>query len=193
MDSEEYDHRRYTTQPVVTMVHECHSSEATAVGNLTSPAGSESEPVAPEVAAVLARETRRLGRVLVVDSDEVVRRLIAANLLLEGFEVATAVDGQDCLDKVSVIAPDVITLEVNMPRLDGWETAIRLRKRQDTSHIKVLLIAACGREGDQTRRVDADAYLTKPFDAGEIIRVVRKLAGTPPDSFAWTARAMWSS
>ena len=103
--------------------------------------------------------------------------------------MATAVDGPDCLDKVSAIASDVITLEVNIPRLDGWETAIRLRKRQATSHIKVVLITARGQEGDRTRRVEADAYLTKPFDAREIIRVVRKLAGTQPDSFACAARA----
>ena len=56
--------------------------------------------------------TQGLGRVLVVDDDEVIRQLIAVNLQLEGFEVATAVDGQDCLDNVQVIAPDVITLDV---------------------------------------------------------------------------------
>ena len=60
--------------------------------------------------------TQRLGRVLVVDDDEVIRRLIAVNLQLEGFEVSTAVDGQDCLDKVADIAPAVITLDVMMPR-----------------------------------------------------------------------------
>ena len=52
---------------------------------------------------------------LVVDDDEVIRRLIAVNLQLEGFEVETAVDGQDCLDKVTEIDPDVITLDVMMP------------------------------------------------------------------------------
>ena len=70
-----------------------------------------------------------LGRVLVVDDDEVIRQLIAVNLTLEGFDVATAVDGQDCLDKVAAIDPDVITLDVMMPRLDGWVTAGQLRRR----------------------------------------------------------------
>ena len=54
---------------------------------------------------------RRTGTVLVVDDDEVIRQLIAVNLTLEGFDVATAVDGQDCLDKVTAIDPDVITLD----------------------------------------------------------------------------------
>src|SRR6516162_8101630 len=63
----------------------------------------------------LTQVMQGLGRVLVVDDDEVIRQLIAVNLTLEGFDVATAVDGQDCLDKVTAIDPDVITLDVMMP------------------------------------------------------------------------------
>jgi CheY-like chemotaxis protein len=120
-----------------------------------------------------------MGRVLVVDDDEVIRRLIEVNLSLEGFDVSTAVDGQDCLDKVAEINPDVITLDVMMPRLDGWETAVQLRSAPDTAHIKVLLITARAQEDDKARgaRVGADAYLTKPFDPNEMIRLVRELVG----------------
>jgi CheY-like chemotaxis protein len=116
--------------------------------------------------------------VLVVDDDEVIRRLIAVNLQLEGFDVSTAVDGQDCLDKVAQVAPDVITLDVMMPRLDGWETAVQLRKWPETAHIKVVLISARAQEEDKSKgsMVGADAYLTKPFDPNEMIRVVRELA-----------------
>ena len=116
---------------------------------------------------------------LVVDDDEVIRRLIAVNLQLEGFEVETAVDGQECLDKVADIDPDVITLDVMMPRLDGWETAVQLRRSPGTAHIKVVLITARAQEDDKTHgaQVGADAYLTKPFDPNEMIRVVRELAG----------------
>ena len=117
-----------------------------------------------------------------VDDDEVIRQLIAVNLTLEGFDVATAVDGQDCLDKVTAIDPDVITLDVMMPRLDGWETAVQLRKSPETAHIKVVLITARAQEDDKDRgnRVGADAYLTKPFDPNEMIRVVRELASASP-------------
>src|ERR1700740_2018316 len=99
--------------------------------------------------ATLTRVTHGLGRVLVVDDDEVIRRLIAVNLQLEGFEVETAVDGRDCLDKVTDIDPDVITLDVMMPRLDGWETAVQLRRSPDTAHIKVVLISARAQEDDK--------------------------------------------
>src|SRR5438309_6202228 len=98
--------------------------------------------------ATLARVAQALGRVLVVDDDKVIRQLIAANLTLEGFDVATAVDGQDCLNKVLVIAPDVILLDLMMPRLDGGETAIQLRKNPETSRIKIVLITAGAWEGD---------------------------------------------
>ena len=130
----------------------------------------------------LARVTHGLGRVLVVDDDEVIRQLIAVNLTLEGFEVVTAVDGRDCLEKVGQADPDVITLDVMMPRLDGWVTATQLRKNPKTAGIKVVLITARAQEDDRSRgrQIGVDAYLTKPFDPGEMIRVVRELAGAPP-------------
>ena len=122
-----------------------------------------------------------LGRVLVVDDDDVIRQLITVNLELEGFDVATAIDGQDCLDRVKDIRPDVITLDVMMPRLDGWEAAGRLRADPDTAGIKVVLLSARAQEADLERgsRIGVDAYLTKPFDPDELIAVVRRLAGLP--------------
>ena len=122
-----------------------------------------------------------LGRVLVVDDDDVIRQLITVNLELEGFDVATAIDGQDCLDRVKDVRPDVITLDVMMPRLDGWEAAGRLRADPDTAGIKVVLLSARAQEADRERgsRIGVDAYLTKPFDPDELIAVVRRLAGLP--------------
>ncbi|MEV5747176.1 response regulator [Actinoallomurus sp. NPDC052308] len=123
-----------------------------------------------------------MGRVLVVDDDEVIRQLIAVNLQLEGFEVLTAVDGQDCLDRVRDIAPDVITLDVMMPRLDGWVTAVKLRDDPLTRDIKVVMITARAQEHDIRRghEIGVDAYVTKPFDPAELIRTVRELAGAGP-------------
>jgi CheY-like chemotaxis protein len=126
-----------------------------------------------------------LGRVLVVDDDEVIRQLIAVNLTLEGFDVVTAVDGRECLEKVAEVAPDVITLDVMMPRLDGWVTATQLRRNPETAGIKVVLITARAQEDDRDRgrQIGVDAYLTKPFDPAEMIRVVRELAGAPTSAF----------
>ena len=114
---------------------------------------------------------------LVVDDDDVIRQLITVNLELEGFDVIPAVDGQDALDKVKDAQPDVVTLDVMMPRVDGWEAAARLREDPETSHIKVILLSARAQESDIQRgeRIGVDAYLTKPFDPDELIDVVRRL------------------
>lgn len=167
MRQEESGYRRYVMQPMVTGLPERHPARA----------GSESAHTASQAIAIPIRQTPGLGRVLVVDDDEVIRRLIAANLTLEGFDVATAVDGQDCLEKASAIAPDVITLDAMMPRLDGWETARRLRKCPDTSHIKLVMITARDQTANppEHRNARADAYLTKPFDPAEMIRMIREL------------------
>jgi CheY-like chemotaxis protein len=118
-----------------------------------------------------------MGRVLVVDDDDVIRQLITVNLELEGFDVVTAIDGQDALDKVKDAGPQVVTLDVMMPRLDGWETASRLRADPQTRHIKVVLLSARAQEADLQRgeKIGVDAYLTKPFDPDELIDTVKRL------------------
>jgi CheY-like chemotaxis protein len=118
-----------------------------------------------------------VGRVLVVDDDDVIRQLITVNLELEGFEVIPAIDGQDALDKVKNARPHVVTLDVMMPRIDGWEAAARLRQDPETSHIKVVLLSARAQEADIQRgeKIGVDAYLTKPFDPDDLIDTVRRL------------------
>jgi CheY-like chemotaxis protein len=120
----------------------------------------------------------RLVRVLVVDDDEVIRQLITLNLELEGFEVHEASDGADALRKVVEIDPAVITLDVMMPNLDGWDAAARLRSDPATAHVKVVLLSARAQEADVRRgtRLGVDAYLTKPFDPDDLVELVRRLA-----------------
>jgi CheY-like chemotaxis protein len=122
-------------------------------------------------------EPRR--RVLVVDDSAVIRALISVNLELEGFEVVTAVDGQDALDKVHEVAPDVMTIDVVMPRLDGFDTVARLRADPRTSHLKIAMVTACAQESDirKGHTVGVDAYVTKPFDPDTLVRTVRDLIG----------------
>ena len=123
-----------------------------------------------------------LGRVLVVDDDLVIRQLISVNLELAGFEVATAVDGQDCLDKVKDVAPAVVTLDIMMPRMDGWGAAERLRADPATAGLKLVLLSARSNAADVKRgqELAVDAYLTKPFDPDELIATVRRLAAGEP-------------
>ncbi|MDP9318668.1 MAG: response regulator [Actinomycetota bacterium] len=116
-------------------------------------------------------------RVLVVDDVADIRALISINLELEGFDVATAGDGYECLAIVDSVEPDVITLDVAMPELDGFTTAARLRDREATASIPLVMVTARAQGFDLARgaEIGVDAYVTKPFDPADLVRTVRKL------------------
>lgn len=117
------------------------------------------------------------GRVLVVDDNKVIRQLIRVNLELEGFEVVTAADGAECLEVVHQVRPDVVTLDVAMPRLDGLRAAARLRADPRTRDLPLAIISACTQyEVEAGLDVGVDAFLAKPFDPSELVSLVRKLA-----------------
>ncbi len=111
-----------------------------------------------------------------------IRQLVVVNLELEGFEVHTAVDGVDALEVVRSVAPQVITLDIMMPRMNGWDVAAHLREDPSTAGIKLIMLTARAQEADVKRgaRIGVDYYLTKPFDPDELITVVQKLAAGQP-------------
>jgi CheY-like chemotaxis protein len=117
-------------------------------------------------------------RVLVVDDSAAVRDLLVVNLELEGFEVRSAVDGQDGIDLAEAWQPDVITLDVVMPRLGGFETVEQLRKTATTAHIPVVIVTGRAQADDRAtgERLGVDAYLTKPFEPTDLVAVVSELA-----------------
>ncbi|TQK96546.1 response regulator receiver domain-containing protein [Streptomyces puniciscabiei] len=113
---------------------------------------------------------------LVVDDNKVIRQLIRVNLELEGLEVVTAADGAECLDVVHQVRPDVVTLDVVMPRLDGLRTAARLRADPRTHHLPLAIVSACTQyEVDTGLDVGVDAFLAKPFEPAELVRLVKQL------------------
>ncbi len=115
--------------------------------------------------------------VLVVDDTANVRELIRVNLALEGFEVRVAVDGQEALDLVTELAPDLITMDVVMPRLDGLVAATRLKADPVTAGIPIVMVTARAQTADRDkgRKAGVDAYITKPFEPSELVATVRKL------------------
>ncbi|MET9910333.1 response regulator [Streptomyces sp. NPDC006476] len=116
------------------------------------------------------------GRVLVVDDNKVIRQLIRVNLELEGLEVVTAADGVECLDLVHDVRPDVVTLDVVMPRLDGLRTAARLRSDPRTRDLPLAIVSACtSYEVEAGLDVGVDAFLAKPFEPAELVRLVQQL------------------
>ncbi|MEU3508349.1 response regulator [Streptomyces longwoodensis] len=121
------------------------------------------------------------GRVLVVDDNKVIRQLIRVNLELEGLEVVTAADGAECLEVVHQVRPDLVTLDVVMPRLDGLSTAARLRADPLTRDLPLAIVSACTQyELEAGLEVGVDAFLAKPFEPAELVSLVRRLLERPP-------------
>lgn len=111
-----------------------------------------------------------------MDDNKVIRQLIRVNLELEGLEVVTAADGVECLDVVHEVRPDVVTLDVVMPRLDGFRTAALLRADPRTHHLPLAIISACTQyEMEAGLDVGVDAFLAKPFEPAELVQLVKHL------------------
>jgi len=114
--------------------------------------------------------------VLIVDDAPSIRLLIRTNLELAGFDVDEAVDGVDCLDRLaeSATLPDVVTVDVMMPRLDGVATAIAIRSDPRTADIGVVMVTTQNHPADVQRgmRAGVDAYVTKPFDPDDLVTTV---------------------
>src|SRR5947207_10126278 len=124
----------------------------------------------------------RAPRVLIVDDDTVVRRLVRAGLEREGFEVSEAGDGSAVLDEVGRIRPDLVILDVNLPLVGGFDILHRLRESSTTP---VILLSGRGAEIDRVLGLElgADDYVVKPFSprelASRVRAVLRRTARTP--------------
>jgi len=119
---------------------------------------------------------------LVVDDNDNIRRLICINLELAGFEVDTARDGAEALERIAARRPDVVTIDQKMPRLDGVGAVEALRADPRTRLLPIVMVSAYAQSGDAERghQAGVDAYVTKPFEPEELIATVRRLAGLEP-------------
>ena len=122
-----------------------------------------------------ASETEPLARVLVVDDEPALRDALESSLAFEGYEVATASDGVEALDAIAENKPDLVLLDIMMPRMDGLTAVRRLRSRGD--NVPVLMLTARDAVGDRVTGLDvgADDYLAKPFELDELLARVRAL------------------
>ena len=118
------------------------------------------------------------GTVLVADDDADIVRFVEVNLRLEGFQVVTARDGQEALTKALDLQPDVVLLDVLMPRIDGYTVCARLRADDRGAAIPVILLTATFITVDLVvaRRAGADDFVVKPFDPYELMTRVKELA-----------------
>jgi two-component system alkaline phosphatase synthesis response regulator PhoP/two-component system response regulator VicR len=113
----------------------------------------------------------------VVDDDPKIVRVVEINLTREGYRVRTAADGEEALAAVAQERPDLVLLDVMMPRMDGFETLKRLKADPASADIPVVMLTARAQDEDvfEGYGTGANWYLTKPFEPEELRRVVRHL------------------
>lgn len=108
-----------------------------------------------------------ISRVLVVEDELAIQKVIKMSLKFRGVsEVVVANDGEECLAVVGQVMPDVILLDVAMPKLDGYETCRRLKANPATKPIPVIFLTASTQRNEEElcRQAGASGYMTKPFD-----------------------------
>src|SRR5438477_7479000 len=116
-------------------------------------------------------------KILAVDDEKSIIRLIEVNLMREGYQVVTAGDGREALEKVAVEQPDLVVLDVMMPFLDGFEVLHELKKDPNTRDIPVIMLTAKAQDADVFNgyRSGVDCYLTKPFNPKELNQFVKRI------------------
>ena len=119
------------------------------------------------------------GRILVVDDEVYIVHILDFSLGMEGYEVVTALDGEQALERVAQQKPDLIVLDIMMPKLDGYETCKVLKSREETRDIPIILLSAKGRNVDQKTgfEVGADDYITKPFSPRKLVERINAILG----------------
>lgn len=113
-----------------------------------------------------------MGKVLVADDDKNICELLRLYLVKEGFQVVLAGDGEEALARFSAENPDIILLDVMMPRLDGWQVCREIRKK---SECPIIMITAKGETFDKVLGLElgADDYVVKPFETKEIVARIK--------------------
>jgi len=118
-------------------------------------------------------------KILVCDDERHIVRLIQVNLERQGWEVVTAYDGKEGLEKIKSVKPDLVVLDVMMPYMDGFEVLKSLRREPEFQDLPVIMLTAKAQDKDvfEGYHYGADMYLTKPFNPMELVTFVKRIIG----------------
>ena len=121
-------------------------------------------------------------RVLIADDEENIVTALEFLLQRRGYETRVAKNGDDALSEIESFAPDLVLLDVMMPRKSGYEVCQRMRGRPEWRHIKIIMLSAKGREVEVSKGVSlgADLYITKPFSNTELVAKIDGLLAASP-------------
>jgi CheY-like chemotaxis protein len=116
--------------------------------------------------------------ILVVDDDPLIRRLVSTTLEdVAGFETVEAADGVEALECADATGPEIVFLDIDMPRMDGIQACAKLRAAPATSHATIVMLTASSADGAERRASEAgaDLFLTKPFSPLDLLRIVDRI------------------
>lgn len=115
-------------------------------------------------------------RILVVDDEPDILRIVTFRLKKLGYEIITAVNGQEALDLIKEKRPDLILLDLRLPVIDGYEVCKRLKTDEEFKQIPIILLTAssAGKISERTSEFKADDYIIKPFESEELLEKVKK-------------------
>ncbi len=121
-----------------------------------------------------------MSRILVADDEDDIRLLIKILLARSGFDILEAADGQEAVDIAAAELPDLIVLDIRMPRMTGIEALEALRTFEPTSGIPVLLVSAYVHDKDTRGHLEGHAvqYMTKPFQPHELLAKIQSMLGS---------------
>lgn len=116
-------------------------------------------------------------RILVAEDERDIRELIAITLGYGGFEVHEASNGQDAVEKAPELMPDLILMDVRMPKLTGYEACEKLKEMPQTKDVPIVFLSAKGQESEISKglKSGAEAYILKPFAPDDLIRQVKEI------------------
>jgi len=116
-------------------------------------------------------------RILICDDDPAILRVLQVNLEVEGYDTLLAHHGEEALQVAQAEHPDLIILDIMMPRLDGYQTCARLKADETTQDIPVVFLSAKAQASDieKGKEYGVEDYLTKPFDPDTLVETIERL------------------
>ena len=119
--------------------------------------------------------------ILIADDEPNIVISLEYLLQREGYHVLVARDGQEALDAIDLMAPDLVLLDVMLPRVSGFQVCQKIRENAALNRMRVVMLTAKGRDVEMSKgmALGADAYITKPFSTKELLAQIRTLLGEP--------------
>ena len=116
-------------------------------------------------------------KILVVEDEETLLNLQSILLTIRGYKVEGAMDGQAALEAVETMNPDLILLDIMLPKIDGFEVCRQVKANEATRHIPVVMLTAKKSKADRVmgEQAGADVYITKPYKASIVIETIQRL------------------